>query len=246
MPSPARSSRALLVVGHGSRVPDVVPEMETLVGHLRSRVEATVAAGWLDLVDPAALDVGRQLIADGIARIVLAPLLLFEAFHARVDLPSLAEALRGVDPRARISLARHLGLDARLIRLAVGRIESVADPADALLVVSSGSSDPDAQASAATAARMIAERTGHAHVQHAFASSADPTVPDAAAALAAAGVPRVALFSWSLLAGQLVEASRRAAAAALDPHGVALVDAGRLGPDPVVADVLSDRYHDAA
>jgi sirohydrochlorin ferrochelatase len=220
--------------------------MQTLVDHLRARVDATVVAGWLDLVEPSALEAGRRLITDGATRIVLAPLLLFEAFHARVDLPALAEGLRVVDPRVRIGVARHLGLDPRLIDLATRRIEDVAARSDALLVVSSGSSDPDAQASAATAARVIADRTGHAHVRHAFASSAAPTVQDAVAALVATGAARVTLFAWSLLAGQLVEAARRDVASALEPHGVALVDAGRLGPDPTVADVLADRYRHAA
>lgn len=237
---------ALLLVGHGSRVPEAATEMARLAALVRARVEVPVSFGWLDHAEPLATDAGVEQLRGGAHRIVLVPLLLFSAYHARVDVPEVAETLRSVDPSAQVVIAKHLGLDPSLVSLAVLRVDAVAQPEDGLLVASSGSSDPDAQAAAATAARMVAERTGHVHVQHAFAASAEPTVSDAVGELASRGVPRVTFFSWSLFAGRLVRECRDDATRAAADAGVDLIDAGRFGPDPIVADILVDRFRRAA
>lgn len=53
------------------------------------------------------------------------------------------------------------------------------------------------------------------------------------------------LFSWSLLAGVLEERVATEATAVAAETGLALMDAGRFGPDPAVADAVIDRYREA-
>lgn len=241
----------LLLVAHGSRVAEAAHEMATLVELIRTRVPAPLTHGWIELAEPAASDAGRTLIADGCRDLVVLPLLMFRAYHASTDVPAVAQTLALEHPTVRIRVGSPLGLDPRLAALAAERVLA-ADGAprgavgSALLVVSSGSSDPDAQAAAATAARMVAERTGHDLAGHAFASSATPDTATAVADLVTRGARSLRVFSWSLLDGRLVRGVEAAAVAAAAACGVELIWTGRFGSDPVVADVVADRYLAAA
>jgi len=219
--------------------------MTQLVRHLRSRVDAPVAHSWIELAEPTPLEAAKRLAAEGIEEIVLVPLLAFQAHHAGVDLPGNVRAIERAFPALAVRAAAVLGLDERLVALAARKVGPARDRFAGLLVVSSGSTDPSAQQSAADAAWQLANATGHGRYAHAFAAGPPPTAADALRRLANAGAKRVSVFSWSLLAGRLDAVARERASAAAEPLGLTLVDAGRFGPDPVVADVLVDRYRAA-
>jgi len=240
----------LLVVGHGSRLERAAEEADLLVGHLRERLgDVPVGVGWLENAEPYAVDAGLAMVREhGLVALVVQPLLLFSAYHATSDLPDVAAGIDAADPRVRVVTGRPLGVDARLLALAAQLVAGVdPEPASnhALLVVSSGTSDPDALAQAQVAARQLAALTGHPHVAHALATLSGGDIAVATATLAVAGASQVTAMSWSLLAGRLVnEAQRQVEEAAFDA-GVRVAFAGRFGPDPVVADVLADRFHEA-
>lgn len=225
--------------------------MGTLAGRVSGLLPGVpVGHGWLELAEPPAVEAGLRLTREhGLASLVLQPLLLFSAYHATSDVPDVAAAIDVAEPRVQVATGRPLGLDPRLIELA-GDLVSAVDPEPAdghgLLVVSSGTSDPDALAQAHVAMRAVADRTGHSRVEHAPASMGDDDVARAVADLAADGASSVTVFSWSLLAGRLVSRAQRLAEEAGLDAGVPVRFAGRFGPDPVVAQVLADRFLEVA
>ncbi|HWB72620.1 MAG TPA: sirohydrochlorin chelatase [Egibacteraceae bacterium] len=241
-----RDLPALLLVAHGTRDPRGGHEMAELLGHLQARHPAPVAHGWLeDFAQPGVAAAVDRLVASGAARIVSVPLLNLGAGHAKTGVPNLLAAARRAHPLVAIAHGRVLGLHPRLFELASRRIDAVSDPAgrvsEALVVTASGSSDPDANADLAKAARFLAEWTGHRWVDYAFAGVTWPPVGTVLRRLAAAGARRVALFSWSLLAGLLQQRASATARHVAAEVGLELVDAGRFGPDPLVAEVVLDR-----
>lgn len=233
---------AALLVAHGTRVDAADTEAATLTHLVAERTGVPTRLGWLELRRPDALAAAETLIAEGARRLVILPVLAFEAYHATVDVPRVAELLRLRHPDVRVRVARPLGLDARLVAAAAQQVRAAtADPPrEGLLVVATGSSDADAQAAAATAARMVAEASGHRRVQHGFVSLAAPDVPTAVRALVAAGAERVVGFAWSLFPGELIARARHAAETAAGR--VPVVWAGRLGTSAAVADVLARRF----
>ena len=78
-----------------------------------------------------------------------------------------------------------------------------------LLLVARGTSDPDANAEACRAARLLAEWSGAPDVHVGFTGVTWPSVPDALERMARLGHQRVALFFWFLATGKLVERARR-------------------------------------
>lgn len=222
--------------------------MAQLVDHLRTRVDAPVAAAWLeDFAEPDAVTAAGALVEAGAAGIVTVPFLVLGAGHAKTDVPESVAAIRSHHPQVPVSHGRVLGLHPTLFELARARIDAVSagDRRDEVLVVTgAGSSDPDANGDLAKAARLLAELTGHTWVEIAYAGVTWPKADALFERLRRAGAGRVVRFSWSLLAGLLERRVERWAADAAG-DGLEIADAGRFGPDPLVADVVVARYDEA-
>ncbi|HVM20561.1 MAG TPA: sirohydrochlorin chelatase [Egibacteraceae bacterium] len=241
---------ALLTIAHGTRDPRGAQEMDRLLDVLASRHPAPVANGWLeDFAEPDVATAAQSLLAQGATQIVTVPFLNFGAYHAKTDVPeALAEVVQE-SPDVLVAHGRVLGLHSALFDLARARIDAVSPPAgradEVLVVASSGSSDPDANSDLAKAARFLAEGTGHRWVEHAFAGVTWPRIDTVLRRVAAAGASRVVIFSWSLLAGLLEQRVSTTAAEVAADTGLQIADAGRFGPDPLVAEAVLERYAEA-
>lgn len=208
----------------------MVTELVEVVRAFRPGLDVRLA--FLDLSAPRLADVLAGLAGAGHERAVVVPLLLGHAYHARVDVPAVVARARWRHPALELRAADVLGPDERLIALARRRVSG--SGAEGVVLAAAGSSDPRAVAAVAEVAAGWAVP--------AFAAAAVPTVGEAVARLRAGGTWRVAVASWFLAPGLLPDRVGVAARSA-DP-GVLLADP--LGADPLVADVVLDRYDAAA
>jgi len=242
---------ALVAVAHGSRDPRSAATIAALADEVRrQRPDLDVRLSFLDLSTPRLPDVLAAVAADGHRHVVVVPLLLGDAFHARVDVPGAVARAARRHPRLRLSVADVLGAapgrERRLSEAALGRLARAAGPLDdpdlGVVLAATGSS----RASANTAVHRLASYWAEANPWRgclaAFATDVSPSVPEAVARLRAAGAVRIAVASWFLAPGLLPSRVERAALAA-DP-GVRI--AAPLGADASVAAVVVDRYQAAA
>jgi sirohydrochlorin ferrochelatase len=207
--------------------------------------DVDVRASFLDLSAPRVTDVLHDLHADGHREVIVVPLLLGSAYHARVDLPALVGEVTGSRPGLRASISDVLGIDPMLESIALDRLsESGAelnDPGLGIVLAAVGSSHAPANAAVA----RLAERWQAHHgvpVVPAFASAAKPDVPGAIAKLRARGARRLAVASWFLAPGLLPD---RVAALAREADPTARV-AAPLGPGPRIAELVFSRYESVA
>src|SRR5699024_1076266 len=154
-------------------------------------------------------------------------LLLGEAYHARTDLPGLLTAARDRHPGVRIGQAGVLGTGPDLGRVLTDRLaETGLDPHDrhlGVLLTSVGSSHADAERDTAEVANGTWDQG---------------QVSAARARLRAAGARKIALVPWFLAPGLLLDRVI-GRVGALDPQ---VRIAAPLGPDPVLAALVADRY----
>ncbi|MFF8383020.1 sirohydrochlorin chelatase [Streptomyces kanasensis] len=230
----------LLVVAHGSRDPRHAATVHALVreaGALRPGVRVETA--FLDFTVPSVPAVLERLAADGERDVVVLPLLLTRAFHAKADVPAV---LRQAPPALRIRQAAVLGPSPLLIAAVERRLyEAGLTPADkgstGVVLASAGSTDPEASAVIAETAREL-RRAGWCAVRPAFASASLPRTEDAVRALRSQGVRRVAVAPYVIAPGRLPD---RIAAGATGADVLADV----LGPAPELARLLLRRYDTA-
>ena len=232
---------ALVALAHGSRDPRSAASITALVDAVRSmRPDLKVERAFLDLSKPS-LDTTIDRLSRKHEEIVVVPLLLTEAYHAKVDVPSAIAAAQARHPEVRIRATPILGLEARFLEVLDLRMREALASArarelDALVLAAAGSSDPLANQSVARLARLW----GSHHklpVTAAFASTSPPATGEAVRAFRKEGRRHIAVASLFLAPGFLPD---RATELALEAGAVAVSEP--LGAHPEIARTVLARY----
>jgi len=232
---------ALVALAHGSRDPRSAASITALVDAVRTmRPDLKVERAFLDLSKPS-LDTVIDRLSRKHEEIVVVPLLLTEAYHAKVDVPSAIAAAQARHPEVRIRATPILGLEARFLEVLDLRMREALASArarelDALVLAAAGSSDPLANQSVARLARLW----GSHHklpVTAAFASTSPPATGEAVRAFRKEGRRHIAVASLFLAPGFLPD---RAAELALEAGAVAVSEP--LGAHPEIARTVLARY----
>jgi sirohydrochlorin ferrochelatase/(2Fe-2S) ferredoxin len=243
----------VVLVGHGSRDPDANRELgRVAASYGAARPDRRVHVAYIELAAPLLGD-ALDAIAEGAASIVVVPLFLFAAGHAKNDLPLIIDRTRRRFSGVQIAAAPALGVHPLLVDLAHERAATVL-PADAaarartlLLVVGRGSSDPDANGDFCKMARLIGENRGLWHVEAAFAGITGPSVETSLALAARMRPDHLVVLPYMLFAGRLVSrlAAQVEAFAAQHPWIRASL-APHLGHDERLLAVIDERAQQAS
>ena len=121
-------SRAILLVDHGSRLPEAHSYLEQLGEEIRRRSEGTaVYLAHLELVPPTIDDAIVACVDAGIRDLIVHPLFLIPGRHARKDVPAAVERAASRHPGLRVHVTEPLGQAADLADLIlriIGRADS--------------------------------------------------------------------------------------------------------------------------
>ncbi len=233
---------ALVALAHGSRDRRSAATIKALVKEVRAmRPDLKAEAAFLELSKPDFHTVVDRLVKAGHEEIVVVPLLLTEAYHAKVDVPSAIGEASARHPQVRIHATSILGLETSFLEVLDERLrEALKDvrcrELDALVLAAAGSSDPLANQAVARLGRVWG--THHKlPVTAAYASSAPPATGEAVRAFRAEGRRHIAVASLFLAPGALID---RAAELALEAGAVAVSEP--LGAHPNLARTILARY----
>jgi len=230
----------LLAVAHGSRdegsqevVRGLLAGVEVLRPGLRT------AAAYVDNASPSVRAALQELAAEGVADVVVLPLLLTPASHSKTDVAASVQVGRLDHPQLRIRYGRPLGPHPVLVDVLATRLrEAGARDEDPVVLVAGGALDPDANAQVAATARLLWEGRGWPSVDVAFASTTRPTVHEALERLRLLGFSRVSVARYFLGPGylpRLVETQARST-------GLEVVVAEPLGVSSGISALLLSRY----
>lgn len=242
-----------MLVGHGSRSAAGVAAYWHFADVLkRLAPDLLVGCGFIELAEPHLDPAIDGLVAAGATSIVAVPLVLLGAGHMKNDGPAALDRARRRHPGVAMSYARDLGIHPLVLEVAEDRTKSalgggdVHDDETAVVLVSRGSSDPDANADLYKVARLLQDSRGLAMVEPAFVSLAPPGVPAALERTRRLGALRVAVVPYFLFTGVLVDRIGEQAGAWAATHPEVEVTFGpELGPDPRIARLVLERYQEA-
>jgi sirohydrochlorin ferrochelatase len=236
---------ALVALAHGSKDPRSARTVDALCERVREmRPDLRIEAAFLDHCEPSPAQVFDRLVAEGYDEVVVVPLLLTAAYHARIDVPAAVRDAAERHPGLRMQVTEVLGDDVlldvldRRVRTALKR--NRARELDALVLTAAGSSDARANASVARLARLWGARHRLPAVA-AFASAAPPASGEAVRRFRSEGRRHVAVGSYFIASGFLPD---RAEELALEAGAIAVAEP--LGDDPEVAWLVLTRYTVAA
>jgi sirohydrochlorin ferrochelatase len=227
----ARVVSTLVLTAHGSADPRSAASAHEVAHTIRMlRPDADVRVAFCEQNSPNLRDV---LAATG-SNAVVVPLLLADAYHARVDIPAMIRESESTCLQADV-----LGEDDRLIAVLRQRLThagvSPLDPNVGVLVTAVGSSRSQANARTAMVADYLVQRTPWTATT-AFATGPHPTLAEAADILRSRGATRLIIAPWFLAHGRITDRVAEYARAQRIPM------AAPLGPHRLVADTVLDRF----
>ncbi len=212
---------AILFAGHGSRDVDAVNEFYQLADHFRQRFpDRLVETGFLEFVRPIIAEGVQKLKDKGATQIQAIPGMLMAGGHAKNDIPSELNALQK-EFDVSIEYGAELGVNAKMIQAAQGRIEEGEEQLKALLsslgkneykredtllvVVGRGASDADANSNICKITRILEEGMGFGWATTCYSGVTTPLVPDCLERAHGLGFKQVIVFPYFLFTGRLVK-----------------------------------------
>jgi sirohydrochlorin cobaltochelatase len=238
---------ALLIVGHGSSDTVGAQEFRAFTDRVGKRMEVrdvAVAGGFIELSPPPLTDAVRSLIGRGHRRIAAVPLMLVAAGHAKGDIPAALARERGRHEGLTVAYGRPLGPHPGVLSLLRERLSGF--EGGTVLLVGRGSTDPDANAEVAKAARLLAETASVAGVEYAFVSLTPPGVAAGLERCWRLGARRIAVLPYFLFPGVLPDRVKSQAMAWATEHPDTEVRcAPVLGDTETLADMVIERYDEA-
>ena len=233
---------ALVALAHGSRDPRSAATIKALVDEVRAmRPDLRIEPAFLELSKPSFDTTVDKLVRAGYDEIVVVPLLLTEAYHAKVDVPEAIANATARHEGLRVRATKVLGLESVFLEVLDRRLRAALRSArvrelDALVLAAAGSSDSLANQAVARLARLWGTKH-RLPVVAAYASAAPPATGEAVRQFRAEGRRHIAVGSLFLAPGTLPD---RAGELALEAGAVAVSEP--LGADPEVARTILARY----
>lgn len=244
---------AIMVCGHGSRDEAAIREFQSVWQGIHARMpDYDIESGFLEFANPVINDGLDKLRQRGAKRVLAVPGMLFAAGHAKNDIPSVLSTYEARHPEMKITYARDLGVDPKLIRASAERIEEVVGHLSReerqqtlLMFVGRGASDPDANANVHKCMRMVLEGMGFGWGEVSYSGVTFPGVKVGLEHATKLGFKRIVVFPYFLFTGVLVRRIYAHADLVAEQHpDIEFIKAPYLADHPLVLDAFADRVQE--
>ncbi|WP_028589800.1 sirohydrochlorin chelatase [Paenibacillus massiliensis] len=217
----------ILLIGHGSRDPEGNEQLLAFAEAIAARVPDTcVETCFLELTRPTIAEGVTACVNRGATRVVLIPIILFAAGHAKIDIPMAIDRAKAKYPEVEFVYGRPIGVHEKIVRILETRLEgaaavltagnelsggtstAVADVADedtAVLVLGRGSSDPDANSDFYKITRMLWEKLPYKWVESSFIGVTQPSFPEGLERCLRLGAKKIIVLPYFLFTGVLIK-----------------------------------------
>lgn len=244
----------ILLVGHGTRDGDGTDEFLSIAKQVAiARPQQIVEPCFLELAEPSISTAVATLAEQGVEQMIVMPLLLFAAGHAKRDVPRAIASALGSYPRIRWTQAAHLGCHPAILAQSEARFREALDDrmptrreTTALVFVGRGSQDDEATCEMRHFASLAHQSNRVGVVKVSFLAMAQPSYPDTLELIAAEHYQRVVVQPHLLFSGELIAGIRQTIEtfAAKFPDTEWLVT-DPLGPTSAVSTAVLQRIEEA-
>lgn len=120
----AACKEAIILLGHGSRVPDAGKDMERVAARLRDKYGyETVEVCFMSRLGPHFPEVFEKCVDRGATEVLVVPYFLHSGLHLILDVPEMLQKQAERFPAVTLRMGRGFGFDEMLVDLVQARIE---------------------------------------------------------------------------------------------------------------------------
>jgi sirohydrochlorin cobaltochelatase len=202
---------AVLFVGHGSRDHQGNDEVRAFVQSVIETLNQPIAETcFLEFEKPNIADGLANCIEKGATRVVVIPIILFAAGHAKIHIPAAIDEAKLEYPLVQFIYGRPIGIHDKVLEILTSRtsdagIEQNEELGDtAILVVGRGSSDPDANSDLFKISRLLWEKMKVKWVETAFIGVTSPLIEEGLEKCLKLGARHVVIVPYFLFTGILI------------------------------------------
>ncbi|MBS3921472.1 MAG: sirohydrochlorin cobaltochelatase [Deltaproteobacteria bacterium] len=134
-----KPDEAIILMGHGSRVPGAGKDMEEVAKRLKQKYGyLRVEICFVSRLGPHFHEVFEKCVNQGANRVLVIPYFLHEGLHLLLDIPEMMQKEAKKFPHVKLILGKSFGFDEALVELVERRIEESKDLCDVRDIVLPG------------------------------------------------------------------------------------------------------------
>lgn len=199
--------QAVLYLAHGSRLKEGIIEARGFVNKLDKTNIPIQLLCFLEFAQPLVHEAIEQCVSRGVTRVVIMPLLLLKAGHAKDDLPLLIADAQRKFPQVTFVYEQPFGVHDAIISTLITRLQETGElTADSrVLIVGRGSSDPSIRADFEQIISSLRGRIHVSNIQVCFLARLNPTLDEGLQAELESGAKRIFILPYLLFTGLLMQ-----------------------------------------
>ncbi|MER2037280.1 MAG: CbiX/SirB N-terminal domain-containing protein [Solibacillus sp.] len=249
-----KKSKAVLFVGHGSRLEAGNEEVRKFIDQMRPSIDASVLVEtcFLEFASPNIEDGIQSCIELGADEIHVIPIILLHAGHSKLHIPAEIEEAKEQFPDIRFTYGQTIGIHDEIFGILKTRLTEIgfdvdgAHPQTAILLIGRGCSDDAAIQDFYTISNMLYEQLDVMTVEQAFMGVAEPTVEQGIQKCINRGAQKIVMLPYFLFTGILMERMGRMAQRFIEENPTVDISLAQyFGYHPKLQTVLLERLQQA-
>jgi len=209
-------NETILLIGHGSREAAGNHEVEQFAERWRARhPQWRIHVCFIEFAE-VLVDQGLTEAARNARRVIVVPLILNAAGHAKMEIPRSIEAARRRHPQTEFIYTPHLGANDAVLAVLQRRLGTAMHELDmpdpkttGVILLGRGSSDRMANGEVAKMARWLAEVSEHDLVDIAFTGITHPRLERVVQRQVRLGMTQIVVLPYYLFTGTLMQRIKR-------------------------------------
>ncbi|AJY76931.1 sirohydrochlorin chelatase [Paenibacillus beijingensis] len=249
---------AILLVGHGSRDPEGNEELLRFAEMVRTKApQFLIETCFLEFAKPAINQGIENCVSRGATRVVLVPIILFAAGHAKLHIPDAIDHAKRKYHDVQFVYGRPIGVHQKVVNILRSRLSEAGyieglesgarDQQTAVLLLGRGSSDSDANSDFYKMARLFWEQVPVKWTESSFIGVTEPSFEDGLERCLQLGAKTIYVLPYFLFTGVLIKRIEQMVAEFAAQHpDCKVVLADYFGFHPELAELLIERVAEAS
>lgn len=236
---------AVIYVCHGSRVSEGVNQAVNFIKRFMNYGLAPIQEYcFLEFVSPTIEEAFKSAVDQGASKIVVIPLLLLNAGHAKNDIPDEIKRAASRYHDVEINYSSPLGVHVKMVEALMDRLKETGEyltGSSLILLAGRGSSDPDVKRDLGLIADMLKANTSAGKVDICFLSAASPSFEERLEGTDLRKYDKVFIMPYLLFTGILMKRIYRVIESHLNRSKCILCN--NLGYHPAIEGILLERIN---